>query len=78
MVINDPEESELIQEILFKLGYKWANGETKPLYCFDMKHLYLDTHITFGKDTNFEYFDSKKLREITFEQFLNEIEEQIK
>ena len=53
IAINDPEESELIQEILFKLGYKWANGETKPLYCFDMKHLYLDTHITFSSDINF-------------------------
>lgn len=78
MVINDPEESALIQEILFKLGYKWANGETKPLYCFDMKHLYLDTHITFSSDINFGRYVSEKLREITFEQFLNEIEEQIK
>lgn len=78
IAINGPEESELIQEILFKLGYKWAMGETIPLYCFVMKYLYLDTHITFSCDIDFDRFVSKKLREITFEQFLNEIEEQIK
>ena len=67
-----PEQSEVIQKLLFIAGYSWFSGD-KIIKFTDRKYLFFDCgHITtstyFGPNFN------NPNPEITFEEFINEIE----
>lgn len=59
--INSPEESKLVQEKLFQLGYKWYS-EDKEVQHIYKKYLYtdLDKRITHNNDDNYFKNDSRK------------------
>ena len=66
------EQSEVIQKLLFVLGYTWCDGTTEvyhPVY-EGLDYLYFDEYqqLSLG---NIDYGDEP---EITFDEFINEIE----
>ncbi len=68
-----PEQSERVQEILFKNGYKWAGG-SNDIYMTDSNQLYFN-----GKEltqsSDIEWFRNKNLPEITYQQFIDMYDE---
>ena len=70
-----PEQSEVIQKLLFIAGYTWWNGNTDVFISpHDSSFLYIyDTKkIRYG--INNEIFLNHHNIEVTFDEFINEIE----
>ena len=74
-----PEESEVVQKLLFLAGYTWFSGSTvirttnSPYLFFDSSDVSnIVQDLTYSK--NECTFISENNPEITFEQFINEIE----
>ena len=67
-----PEQSEVVQKLLFLAGYSWLSGD-KNIKFTDKKYLFFDCdHITTSSlDT---YYIQDNNPEITFEEFITEIE----
>lgn len=65
----NPEQSRIVQEEMFKRGYKWFGGETTPKL-LDKPCLYIDSNdkdITWGELGDNSVEDN--FLELTFEQF---------
>ena len=79
IMVQNPEESELTQQLMFKLGYTWPDKSN------DVKHtnepyLYFSIFdkVFYYSDTGtINYFITHKFHELTFEELLNEIENEI-
>ena len=67
-----PEESEVIQKLLFLAGYTWGNGEVTVQHTDGTYYLYFNHKITYGINVN--NFNNHNNHNITFEEFINEIE----
>ena len=72
-----PEQSEILQKLLFIAGYKWCDGTTDVLYT-EVPYLFFDddNHINqvLRKSNSENRFNEINHDEITFEEFINEIE----
>ena len=71
-----PEQSEVLQKLLFIAGYTWGGGD-KKVCLTDQEFLFFSDWsdvkvITFTHSE--EYFYNHELPEITFDDFINEIE----
>ena len=70
-----PEESEIVQKLLFKCGYLWA-GETSPEVILTDKPI-----LTLCVDSNIRWVnyinENAEKRTITLEQLINEIESKL-
>lgn len=60
-------KSKEIQEKLFSLGYKWISGCTEVNY-IEAPFLFIYTDMSFTKNSNMEYFNNHKNREISAEE----------
>ena len=70
-----PEESEVIQKLLFLAGYSWRNTNNINVKDTDKPFLYFDEGIlTWSNLESTFYSDIYDNPEITFEEFVNEIE----
>ena len=71
-----PEQSEVIQKLLFLTGYSWCSNDTnvqfieKPFLFF---HYYIGEQKLFFTECVFTY-EASSYDEITFDEFINEIE----
>ena len=69
------EQSEVIQKLLFVLGYTWCDGTTEVYHPVDesLDYLYFDDHqqLSLG---DIDYGDEP---EITFDELINEIEQEL-
>ena len=67
-----PEESEVVQKLLFLAGYSWFSGD-KIIKFTDRKYLFFDCGdiTTISLYTNYIQDNNT---EITFEEFITEIE----
>lgn len=64
-----PEKSKIVQETLFKNGYKWNNTSTQVI-CTNSKQLYLEDNELTHEIDNLPYFNNYiELPELTFEEF---------
>ena len=65
-----PEQSRIVQEFLFKNGYRWADGSNK-IACVKAPYLKLDSTSAFGLYYCIleEDFRNFQMQELTFEQF---------
>lgn len=72
----NPEQSDVIQKLLFLTGYTWKNGSKKV--CLTNQEFLFFSDWSDVKEITFthseEYFYNDKLPEITFDEFINEIE----
>ena len=75
-----PEQSEVLQKLLFIAGYTWADDTTEiistisPYLFFDN-----DDHINqvLRKSNTVNRFNEINYDEITFDEFINEIEQEL-
>lgn len=65
-----PEKSKIVQETLFKNGYKWANSSVSIQF-LDSKHLILRNNQLYQGNNNdvFDYDEYRNIPELTFEEF---------
>jgi len=70
-----PEESEIVQQLLFKCGYCWAANPPKQVKYLDSPYLKIEPDkFILSNDGN--YFEDG-VRMITLEQLINEIEDKL-
>ena len=75
-IIVTPEESEVIQKLLFLAGYTWSNNIKEVLYTEDpylFFHYYKSKQKLFSSERVFTY-EISSYDEITFKEFITEIE----
>lgn len=78
ILVKDEEESKEVQEMLFKLGYKWASGDTVVLSHYgNILYTSKNGEITYGscKET-FEWDWSKELTLTMLKNMVDGISEQ--
>ena len=69
--VNNPEESELTQRLMFKLGYKWKYNHT-DVHSTDQPFLFfINGYITYSWIN--VTFSETSLRELTFEELIDEL-----
>ena len=68
-----PEQSEVIQKLLFILGYEWPDSKIKISH-LDKSFLYVYDTEKIRTGINSEQFLRHHNRELTFDEFINEIE----
>ena len=72
-----PEQSAKVQNELFRKGFFWCSENDKVLHT-DVPYLMFRHCLNGDLAIYYEYseaaFEERKLREITFEQFMNEIQ----
>lgn len=70
--VHSPEESAIVQELMFKLRYAWGYN-TKEIRYPNEPYLFLDNNrISYCDDG--DYFENHSFRELTLNQLLDEIE----
>ena len=69
-----PEQSEVLQKLLFLLDFKW--GYEQRVQYLDKTNLFIDCDFKKIRISNddMDFFNTHKYRELTFEEFINEIE----
>ena len=76
-IIVTPEQSEVLQKLLFILGYEWWDGTT-DVFISNKCLLFDDSNDTPGHKTlsvcSISDYDLKPNYEITFDEFITEIE----
>jgi hypothetical protein len=76
-ILVTPKESEVLQKLLFIAGYKWCDGTT-DVFISNECLLFDDLDETHGHKTlsvcSISQYDLFPNYEITFEEFINEIE----
>lgn len=78
ILVKDEEESKEVQEMLFKLGYKWKNGGAKPMYLTSpVLTIYADGDICYGLDKRgFETHENEKLTVAQLKKMVDDVDEQ--
>ena len=75
-----PEQSEILQKLLFIAGYKWGDDTTDVLYT-EVPYLFFDNddHINqvLRKSNSVNRFNEINYDEITFDEFVYEIEQEL-
>ncbi len=74
--VRTPENSKLIQEFLFKEGFKWRNGNAELLFMYEdvLCMEYHQKHISYGLPVDYDH-----LKELTIlDVFLKRYEDGIK
>lgn len=73
-IIVDPEQSKIVQEIIFKNGYSWVSGSIK-VHNIDYNCLFFYNGFRKNRDIGLTYSDdintSEDLQLITFEEFID-------
>ena len=72
----NPEQSDVIQKLLFLAGYTWSSNDTNVQFIeipFLLFHYYMGEQKLFLSRGRFTY-EISYYDEITFDEFINEIE----
>ena len=69
-------QSELLQKLLFILGYEWPDSK-KNISHLDKSFLYVYDTKKIRNGINSEQFLRHDNRELTFDEFINEIEQEL-
>ena len=73
-----PEQSEVIQKLLFLLDFKW--GYEQRVRYLDKTYLFIDCNykkIRMSNNDDMDFFNAHDNRELTFDEFINEIEQEL-
>lgn len=70
-------QSRKLQRMLFKIGYDWATSGFKVGYT-EYPHLYLDIDKSISWGSNEDLFHAHKNIEVSYEQIMKVLKEQIK
>lgn len=74
--VHNSEESTLVQQLMFKLGYKWLDFTPPTVQFTNKPFLYFHSENKgIGYGDNFVYFNCHSFHELTLDQLLDEIEE---
>ena len=66
----NPEQSRIVQEEMFKRGWKWIDFNPKSFFTYlNVQYLYFNDDKTITCDVISLYLYAKNLPELTFEQF---------
>lgn len=78
ILVKDEEESKEVQEMLFKLGYKWKKGGAKPMYLTSpVLTIYADGDICYGLDkSGFEIHENEELTVAQLKKMVGVVGEQ--
>ena len=76
--IKNIKESEFVQKILFKMGYRWACGSTEVSHSYSepTNFLYMDLSDNTICRSN-EYDDDEVIENLNFEEFITKIESEV-